>query len=244
MLGLSGYAADYLYHYDDLVATYIAPGEFLRQKMIEFGYAATKIITLPNAYFGYPMTPQESPRTHVLYVGRLAREKGIDLLIEAAVGLDTPVIVAGDGPERDSLESLADAMGAHNVRFVGFQPPEAIADLYNRAIATVLPSRWYENGPLVILESYARATPVIGANIGAIPEFVQPGETGFLFRAGDAQDLREVLLECAADRKRLAQMGRAARDRVVAKYSPERYVQSLENVLESAIRQHTAALSA
>lgn len=232
---LGSYAADYVYHYDDLIAAYVAPGEFLRQKMIEYGYAPTKITTLHNAYFGHVASPRDLPRTHVLYVGRLAREKGIDLLVRATAGLEVPVVVAGDGPERARLESLADEVEAHNVRFVGFQPPGVVADLYNRALVKVLPSRWYENGPLVILEAYAQATPVVGADVGAIPEFIEENRTGVLFRANDADDLRAVLKRCLADRDRLAQMGQTARQRVIAEHSPERYVQGLESILESVL---------
>lgn len=232
---LSAYVADHCYHHDDLVTAYIAPSEFLRQKMIAFGYEPGKIVTLHNAYFGQAAPPRDLPREHVLYVGRLAQEKGLDLLIEAAVGLDAPVVIAGDGPERAALEELAGALGARNVRFVGFQPSEAVADLYNRALVTVLPSRWYENGPLVILESYVKGTPVVGADIGAVPEFVEEGHTGRLFRAGDAKDLRAVLQRCLDDQAALVRMGEAARRHVAVAYSPEKYVQRLEAVLEGAL---------
>ncbi|MFX1410559.1 MAG: glycosyltransferase [Promethearchaeota archaeon] len=235
VFSLSAYVADYLYRYDNLITAYIAPGAFLRRKMIEYGYAPAKITTVHNAYFGHADSPRDLPRTHILYVGRLAHEKGIDLLVRAAAGLEVPVVIAGDGPERARLESLADEVGARNVRFVGFQPQEVIADLYSRALVAILPSRWYENGPLVILEAYAQATPVVGADIGAIPEFVEEGQTGLLFRANDADDLRAVLQRCLADREKLAQMGQKARQRVITTYSPEQYVQSLESILESVL---------
>jgi glycosyltransferase involved in cell wall biosynthesis len=149
--------------------------------------------------------------------------------------LEAEVVIAGDGPERAALESLADELGARNIQFIGFQPPEVIGDLYNRALLTVVPSRWYENGPLVILESYDKATPVIGADIGAIPDFVQEGQTGFLFRANDADDLHAVLQSCLADREKLLQMGQRAKRHVAEDYSPKRYVKRLETILESVL---------
>ncbi len=237
ILGLSAYVADYGYGYDSLIRHYIAPGEFLRRKMIEFGYDPVKITTLNNAFFsserGQPK--EEAARTGLLFAGRLAHEKGVDLLIQAAPHLSVPVWIAGDGPARAELEALAHEVGAAREMFLGFQQPAAMHERFARAHALVFPSRWYENGPLVILEAYAHGTPVIGADIGAIPEFIEEGKTGYLFEANNPDSLRQVLQRALADPAGLRRMGEYARRLVQERYSPERYVEKLEKILESVL---------
>ena len=236
ILGLGAYISNYIYHYDKLINHYICPGEFLRQKMIAFGYASEKLTTLPNAYFGPSLAHREMTEPLILYVGRLSHEKGVDLLVKAARGLKTPVCIVGDGPARPDLEELADALGvADQVKFLGFQTFAQVQELYARAWVNVLPSRWYENGPLVVLEANAQGTPVVASAMGALPEFVEEGKTGCLFTANDAESLREVLQRCLARPDWLREMGENARQRVIQRYSPERYAQGLETILERVI---------
>jgi len=234
-LMLINYVNDYIYHYERLIDAFISPSHFLKQKMIENGYSKNKFHVLHNAYF-YRITQEHvGPRQYVLFVGRLSPEKGIDLLIEAAKGLKVPVKIVGDGPARPALETQSRYLKLDNVQFLGFQRPERVTALYQGAIVNVLPSRWYENGPLVILEAYAHETPVVGANIGAIPEFIAEGKTGRLFEADNAASLHQVLADCLAHPEDVRAMGRSAREHVIDQYSPENYVQGLESILERVI---------
>ena len=202
--------------------------------MVEHGYAGQKISVLPNAYFGSLPGSSGARREHVLFAGRLSSEKGVDLLVRAAVGLGAPVLIAGDGPERARLQALAEQVGAQNVRFLGFLNGADLAQLYQTALLTVLPSRWYENGPLVVLESFANATPLVGARIGAVPEFVTEGQTGSLFAANDSADLQRVLKTCLAQPDALARMGSTAFSYVSANFSPGAYLDGLESILQQA----------
>ncbi len=131
----------------------------MRQKMIEFGYSPLKIFTLPNAYFGQTQPLEELERDHIFFSGRLSPEKGIDLLVRAAKNLNISVNIAGDGPERNRLAALAEQIGASNVKFLGFLDADHLNHLYQTALVTVLPSRWYENGPLVLLEILCQCYP-------------------------------------------------------------------------------------
>ena len=233
---LGSYVSDYFYQYDRMISAYIAPSEFMRAKMIAYGYTSEKIHVLPNAYFETVPVPQGRPREHILFAGRLSPEKGIDLLVQAAKGLDAAVVIAGDGPEREHLQALAGKIGAGNVSFPGFLNATDLNRLYQTALVTVLPSRWYENGPLVILESYANATPMVGARIGAIPEFVTEGKTGFLFTPEDAADLHLVLENSIHQPGLLQQMGTSALADVAAKYSPAAYLEGLEDILSKVVK--------
>jgi glycosyltransferase involved in cell wall biosynthesis len=235
ILSTGAYFTKYIYNYDQLITQYIAPGKFLREKMIEFGYSPDKITVLNNAYFGSTHVINSNNRSYILYVGRLAKHKGVDLLIAVASNISIPVLIVGDGPERPNLESLANRMGAKQVRFLGFQPIEKVNELYCGASLTVIPSRWYENGPLVILESYANGTPVIGAHIGAIPEFIEEGKSGYLFEANSAESLQQVLQRALTDPTALQRMGAYAKKMVRERYSPELYAQKIERILENVI---------
>jgi glycosyltransferase involved in cell wall biosynthesis len=232
---LGSYVSDYIYQYDKLISAYIAPSEFMRKKMVEYGYAPDKIHLLPNAYFGQVPGPEGAKREHILFAGRLSPEKGGDLLVRAAKNLKAMVNIAGDGPERERLQALAKQIGVNNVKFPGFLNASELSCLYQNALVTVLPSRWYENGPLVVLESYANATPVVGARIGAIPEFVDEGKTGLLFAPNDADDLHDVLQYCVTHPESLRPMGEAALSVVKAKYSPTAYIEELEDILNDAV---------
>lgn len=210
----------------------------MRQKMLEFGYAGGKIQVLPNAYFGQTLDPGRARREHILFAGRLSSEKGADLLVRAAKNLDAKVIVAGDGPERGNLQALAQRLGANNLRFPGFLHANELERLYQTALVTVLPSRWYENCPLTLLESYANSTPVVGARIGAIPELIEDGKTGFLFTPNDADDLNKVLQYCITRAPLLRRMGITALSKVRAKYSPHAYLEGLESVLNNVANKN------
>jgi glycosyltransferase involved in cell wall biosynthesis len=236
---LGSYVSDYLYQYDQLISAYIAPSEFMQKKMVEYGYAKYKIHILPNAYFGQIPRRATIIRKHILFVGRLSPEKGVDLLVRAAKGLNLKVYIAGDGPEYKRLHTLAKQTEANNVEFLGFLSSEKLSHLYQEALVTVLPSRWYENGPLTVLESYAHATPVIGARIGAIPEFVDENKTGFLFEPNNANELHTILQNYLSDPHSLNHMGCNALSIAKVKYSPQAYIDGLESLLNNVISQES-----
>jgi len=232
---LNAYLKDYAYHYDSLITGYIAPSQFLRQKYIEFGVAPEKIDVVPNAYF-LPGTPDKTGvpkrQNFILFAGRLSYEKGVDTLIKAVEDLDVQVKIAGDGEERENLESLVKASGSQKIKFLGKLPHTEMGALYQQAACVVIPSRSYENSPTVILEAFSYATPVIAARIGALPEFVIDGYSGLLFNVDDPVDLRQVIQSALDDPIRLAGMAAQAYQSVQAGHAPEVHAARLEAVLE------------
>jgi glycosyltransferase involved in cell wall biosynthesis len=104
--------------------------------------------------------------------------------------------------------------------------------LYRNAALTLLTSRWYENGPLVVLESFSEKTPVVGARIGAIPEFVRDGETGFLFTPNDPDDLRRVIQSALQNPASLDALEENAYRYVCEKHAPALYADRLEHTLQ------------
>ena len=123
-------------------------------------------------------------KDYVLYFGRYSQEKGIKTLVEVAKELpEIPFVFAGSGPLEQLLE------GIPNIKNVGFQTGEALEMLIREAKFTVFPSECYENCPFSVMESQMYETPVLGANIGGIPELIRVGETGELFESGNRKEL-------------------------------------------------------
>lgn len=130
-----------------------------------------------------------------LYSGRLSAEKGCRTMIKAF--LDNPelkLVVAGFGPIEAELKELA--KDSDNIIFRGHLNKDELFDLVEKCRFVVVPSEWYENNPMSIIEAYAAEKPVIGARIGGIPEIVVDGKTGLLFESGDDADLSRVLSKC------------------------------------------------
>lgn len=139
----------------------------------------------------------------LLYLGQVVRHKGLAILAEALKMVnrdDLRLHVAGDG---DYLEQLRRELSDwSNVHFYGYVSGEAKADLLSKSDAFVLPSIWYDNAPIAIIEAYRYGLPVIGSNIGGIPEMIQENKTGFLFEPGDTSGLASVLQRISLEKLR------------------------------------------
>ncbi len=169
--------------------TIICPTRFMKTKLDTNPLLAEKTVVMHN--FIQPV-PWQEPRKqdYVLYFGRYSEEKGIRTLIEVCRQLPQVTFVfAGTGPLEPELA------GIPNVRNVGFQTGEALEKLIREARFSVYPSEWYENCPFSIMESQMYGTPVLGANIGGIPELIAVGETGELFESGNAYELKNAVLQ-------------------------------------------------
>jgi glycosyltransferase involved in cell wall biosynthesis len=205
----------------------VCPSRFFRDKLVEWGWPARQLEVIPNVVDATRFEPAFDPGRYLLYFGRLAPEKGVATLLRAAAMAGVPLKIAGSGPEEALLRAMPEAQRAE-VEFTGFRSGEALHALVRGARAVVLPSEWYENAPMSVLESMALGKPVVGARIGGIPELIDEGDTGWLFTSGDATALAERLRSVAlADDGALAAMGRRARERVAARYTRERYEQAM-----------------
>jgi len=219
------------------VAQFITPSRFLRDKCIEYGWAAEKISHIHNFLPLNPVSGMKGDNGYLLYIGRLSREKGIGTLLEAYRGLSPapPLKIVGDGPERPSLEKHARELGLP-VSFAGYLSGTDLDNAVAGARGVVMPSEWYENAPLSLLESFAAGKPVIGARIGGIPEMIEDDVNGYLFEPGNSEALRckiEAFVDMPA--ARLREMGEAARRKVETVYSAESHYEKLMNVYEKAM---------
>lgn len=169
----------------DTMDAMICCSRFLKSKMDTNPLFAKKTVAMHN--FVDKVAWKDTPKKdYVLYFGRFSKEKGIDTLIGVCKQLpEIPFVFAGTGPLEPELK------GIPNIRNVGFQRGEALETLIREARFSVYPSEWYENCPFSVMESQMYGTPVLGADIGGIPELIQPGKTGELFPSGDVEALTQ-----------------------------------------------------
>jgi glycosyltransferase involved in cell wall biosynthesis len=209
--------------YSANVDRFVVPSRFFMEKLAEWGFPAERFTHVPNFVDASNFTPSRDAGRGFVYFGRLAPEKGLDVAIKAAKLAGEPLTVVGTGPEEPRLRRLADVIGA-DVHFAGYQKGEDLYRIVRAARATVLASTWYENAPLSVLESYALAKPVIGADIGGIPELVREGETGTLVPSDHVGKLAERMRWMASlPDVRVRDMGQAARQWVERDFSQSAY---------------------
>ncbi len=169
------------------IDTFICCSEFMKSKLDVNPLFAPKTIAIHNFIDSIPWI-EEKKEDYVLYFGRYSEEKGIRTLIEAAKRMpEVNFIFAGKGPLEDLLK------GIDNIQNVGFQSGDDLASLIRKAKMSLYSSEWYENCPFSVMESQMYGTPVIGANIGGIPELIQVGKTGLLYESGDVDQLCDAI---------------------------------------------------
>ena len=205
----------------------VAPSRFFLEKFVEWGWPREQFRYIPNCVEAKRFVPRFEPGDYFLYFGRLAPEKGVGTLLQAAAQAGVPLRIAGSGPHEARLREI-DAQLGQRAQFMGFQSGDALHALIRGARAVVLPSEWYENAPMSVLESFALGKPVIGADIGGIPELIQPDHNGWVFPSGDADALAAALTRVSAlPDARLADMGRAARAHVVQHFHRAGYLRAM-----------------
>lgn len=171
----------------------------------------------------------------VVFVGRLVDWKGVDVLLRALDGTGERLVVVGDGPERDRLESLAASLDV-DARFVGMVPTEEV-DAYLAAGAVfALPSTGDEGLPNAVIEAMAAGLPVVTTDSGGLPDLVEDGETGFVVPKGDVEALRSRIRTLMDDDERRARMGHAAWTYARDHHGWDHVVAALESVYDSCRR--------
>lgn len=224
----------------ETITRYIALTEFSRQKFIEGGLPADKIVVRPNF-----LDPDPGPGTHdggfALFAGRLSEEKGLDVLLDAYAalqrdGMEIPLRIVGDGPMMKGLQQRAAQMQAHQISFEGWQSSEVILDLMHRATVFIAPSTWYEGLPRVLIEAFACGLPAITSNLGSMSEMIMDGESGLLVEPGNAAALAERMAWAWRSPDRLTAIGQQARLEFERKYSAEANYASLIHIYEDAIQ--------
>lgn len=228
------------------VNAYVAPSRFLLDKMVALGLDRGRLHVSPNfidvtafdSALRESSTAGGSNADGLLYCGRLSREKGVDVLIRAMAALpDCRLRIAGDGPERRELETLAHSVAPERLEFVGHCSMADVLRALRESRIVIVPSVWYENCPYSILEAFAARKPVIASRIGGIPELVADGETGRLVPPGDARALADGIRRLWDDPHEARRLGENARARIERHFTADgHYAQFMQ--MASAIGGH------
>ncbi|MBE6740862.1 MAG: glycosyltransferase family 4 protein [Ruminococcaceae bacterium] len=165
------------------IDTIICCSEFLKEKMDTNPLFKNKTVAIHN-FIDKIDVPKCQKQDYVLYFGRFSKEKGVNLLLEAK---DINFVCAGKGELEEEMNA------AENITNLGFKSGYELRELIAKAKCSVYPSIWYENCPYSVMESIMLGTPVIGANIGGLPELIENERTGLLFESGNVDALKNAI---------------------------------------------------
>lgn len=225
------------------VGIFSCPSQFLLGKMRAGKVYPDRLRWVPNFVDVSTAVPKDQPGGPVIFAGRLSHEKGVDVLVDAVAkvpGLELEI--AGDGPDRENLERLSAERGlGERVRFHGRVATGRLQELLRASSVSVVPSRWYENMPLAVLEAFGAGLPVVGTSLGGVPELITPGADGEIVPANDPEALAAVLAPLAADPDRAFEMGRAGRVKAERDYGPDLHMERLDGIYAEAARRTRVA---
>jgi glycosyltransferase involved in cell wall biosynthesis len=217
-------------HAYDRVDTFISPSEFLASMMRRAGIDTDRLVVLPHPARTTGLEVKREAGGDVLFAGRLSPEKGVDLLLEA-VGRSHAVHlrVAGDGPDEARLRAQAAALCGDRVTFLGRLDKPSLEAEIRAACVMVVPSRWYENQPMCVLEAFSCGVPVIATRLGGLPELVTDGVDGVTVPAEDADALATAMTRLVGDPASALAMGRRGRAKAVQDFAAERHLDALDS---------------
>jgi glycosyltransferase involved in cell wall biosynthesis len=192
-------------HIDSIICC----SEFMKSKLDTNPVFKNKTITIHNfttkAKLNANALDTIIKENYVLYFGRYSQEKGVETLLQACKELpQIPFVFAGSG----SLEIREKINSIPNIKEVGFLSGDKLNEMISKAKFSIYPSEWYENCPFSIIESQMLGTPVLGANIGGIPELIDPMKTGLLFESGNKANLINITNTLYANEQLLKSMTR------------------------------------
>lgn len=223
----------------DAIDYIITPSAFYKRKLIEFGVSPERVIHIPN--FLERKTPVINRRNdygrYFLYFGRLSEEKGILTLVKAMKGIEADLYIVGSGPLKKNIETYISANSIKNVQILGFKSGQELIDIVGNTKAVVIPSEWYENGPYSAIEALQLGCPIIGADIGGIPELVNGN--GCLFQSGNIDELNRCLnFFLASSEEEYEKMKRASIKLFESYYTSGKHYGELMPVYEKTIMKH------
>lgn len=226
----------YLYHKRDtynLIDCFICPSEFITKIMLRAGIKKEKLITLHNFCDQHSDLPQKTTdKKYVLYFGRISTEKGIQTLVEVCKELaHIQFIFAGSGELSDLCKNIK------NIEYVGFKQGKELKQLIRNAMFSVAPSEWYENCSMSIIESLALGTPVIGSDLGGIPELITHNETGLIFKAKDKQGLKRAIETLYSNPDKVNEMSSKCLE-ISYENNIEKYAKNLIDIYNSLINKN------
>lgn len=221
----------YWRRYYDLIDLIITPSSFYRDKLVEWKFHAEKVVHIPNFIDEEQFTPNYENQGYFIYLGRLSEEKGVLTLIKAMEQVPKgKLIIIGTGPLENEIKNQIALRHLSNVEMAGFKSGATLKKYIANAMFSVMPSEWYENGPISLLENFAFGKPVIGSDIGGIPENITHGTDGLIFRPKDSDDLADKINFLLDNQGMLPKMGKMARQKIERIYSKNKHLEAITEV--------------
>ena len=214
----------------------ITPSEFYKKKFIEDGINPNKIEAIHNSIDVNEYNLKTSNKGYALYIGRLSKEKGILNLIKAFTKCPSgKLYIAGEGPEKETIEKLIKEYNLNDrVELLGFLNKDQVNDAIKDCSFVVVPSIWYENCPYSILETLAIGKPVIGADIGGIPELVNDKENGYVYKT--QEELTNYMNELFKDEKIVDNYSKKSKELAEILYTKEVYYNKLIDIYTRLVK--------
>lgn len=218
---------------------YIAMTDFMRQKYIQYGFPSERIFVKPN-FIAEDRGIGAGKKNQVLFAGRLAREKGVHVLLEAwrMTNASARLVIAGDGPLRDRVERAA--QDQEDIIYGGAVPFDALIAIMKDSKLLIFPSLWYEGFPRTVVEAFSVGLPVLASRIGGLESIVQPGQNGVLVEPGVPAELARALEGYLGSPEMQARLRAGARRSYEQAYRPETNYAQLIAIYEWALQQHAA----
>lgn len=216
----------------------ITPSEFYRTKLIEDGIEKDKIVALHNFINIDEYNVPREDEGYALYIGRLSKEKGILNLIKAFTLLkEGKLRIAGDGPEKESIiQFIQENHLEDRIKLLGFLDKNQIKEQIRKCRFVVVPSIWYENCPYSVMETLAIGKPVIGANIGGIPELVQNQYTGMTYKFDNIEELSNNMKVLFNDKELAEKLGNNAKEQAKKLYTKNVYYDKILKIYTDLIK--------
>ena len=213
----------------------ITPSKFYERKFIEFGYDKNKIMHIPN-FINYEYIKYEKNHddNYYLYFGRISEEKGITTLIDAFKGEEYKIKIVGTGPLLKEFEE--ECKNYNNINFLGFKSGKELYSIVANSKAIILPSEWYENGPYSAIESLYLSRPIIGSDLGGIPELIDGN--GYIFKNKNVKDLKNKIYKFEAlSEKEIKNMETKSQEMFENVYSSEKYYNRLMGIYDKLLKK-------
>lgn len=220
--------------YYEAIAKFISPSRFVADSLVDGGIDRRRVVVIPYAYPVPAATSRIPDESCVLFAGRMHFTKGVNLALRLVAAL--PGIrfrFAGRGPQEGEVRAAAKRYP--NMEYLGFLGEAALLDQMRRARCLLVPSEWYDNQPLSIIEAQAIGIPVIGSRIGGIPEMISDGHSGLLCEPGDLDGFADAVQRLVLDEALAEDYGNAAHRWAASCYDVEHHVQEVVSIYRDVI---------
>jgi len=217
----------------------ITPSKFYKEKLIEDGISENKIVAIHNSVELKDYDIPTEDDGYALYFGRLSKEKGVLNLINAFSKLKNGILyIAGEGPEKETIEMFIKENNLQNrIKLLGFLDSTEMKEKIRKSKFVVIPSIWYENCPYSVMETLAIGKPVIGADIGGIPELVQNDRSGITYKYDDVNELADKMKKLFNNEELVKKFGDNAKEDANKLYGQENYYSEIIKIYEKVCRR-------